>query len=65
MMSDSVRIVLELEPQADPISGRLYSDGSPPRRFDGYVQLIGLIQSFEQTRAPQREPSDQPPKADP
>jgi hypothetical protein len=47
LMTHTLRIVLELEPDADPVHGRLFSDGSKPRPFDGYVQLIGLIEALQ------------------
>jgi hypothetical protein len=62
-VSDSLRILLELEPDTDPVRGRLHCDGSQPRRFDGYVQLIGLLESLAPRDALRHELPDEPPEA--
>lgn len=45
-MNEVTRVVLELEPDTNPISGRMLLDGFGSRRFDGYVQLIGLLEAI-------------------
>jgi hypothetical protein len=39
MSGEQVRIVLYLDPAADPIGGSLGGDGSPARPFSGWLAL--------------------------
>lgn len=39
----SVAVVLELEPGADPIRGRLSIAPAPAREFSGWLQLSALL----------------------
>ncbi len=43
---DVHRLTLEIDRHHDHPSGSLYGDGLPPRRFEGYVQLIGALEEF-------------------
>ena len=46
MDGQSQRIVLELEPGAEPISGLASAPPSSAVRFDGLIQLIAAIDSL-------------------
>jgi hypothetical protein len=54
MTAESQTLTLELLIGTDPISGVVSVDGAAPRRFDGYVQLIGAIETLH--RAPPERP---------
>jgi hypothetical protein len=43
------RIVLELDPQDDPITGRVVADPAPPRDFSGWVALTEAIEKARGT----------------
>jgi hypothetical protein len=45
-MTGTLRVILELEPDALPIQGRVGLEGGVSRRFDGYVELIGVLETF-------------------
>jgi hypothetical protein len=47
VMCDVLRIMLELEPGAEPVRGTVCAEGADARRFDGYVQLIGLLEELQ------------------
>lgn len=52
--SGPIVLVLELSPNADPIAGRLHVDDLDARAFDGYLQLMSLL---EQVRRAKRDES--------
>ncbi len=56
-MADTVRMVLELEQGSDPVVGHLQRDGGPSLHFDGYVQLIGLLETINLRSAEAPEPT--------
>jgi len=40
------RIVLELEPDQESLTGRVYRDGQPARQFTGWLGLIAALQAL-------------------
>lgn len=51
MLSSTIRLVIELDPGSDPISGTLQPqpDGEPTR-FAGWLQLTQALESIRQSR---------------
>lgn len=47
MIDGSFHVILELEPGAGPIQGRVGREGAEFCRFDGYVQLIGQLEAIQ------------------
>jgi hypothetical protein len=45
-MTGALKVTLELEIGADPICGEVYANGFPRRKFNGYVQLIGVLEAL-------------------
>jgi hypothetical protein len=39
----TVRLTVEIETGADPISGRVCVEGEPPREFTGWLELTRLL----------------------
>jgi hypothetical protein len=54
-MAEPRRVVIELDPGPDPIAGLLLMDGSGPRRFEGYTQLIAALE-VARAAAPEAPP---------
>ncbi len=50
-MPSPLHLTLELELAHEPIEGRLSHPGGEPRRFVGYVELIGALEELR-TQAP-------------
>jgi hypothetical protein len=47
-----VRLALELNPGACPISGALLHDGEPPREFHGTLDMLAAIEEARTAVAP-------------
>jgi hypothetical protein len=62
MTAERVRIVLELDPAADPIAGSLTGPRAPARSFSGW---IALGRALEQEIAQAREVAGDPVGAEP
>jgi hypothetical protein len=45
-MTGTLRVILELEADVLPIQGRVGPEGGSSRRFDGYVELIGMLEAL-------------------
>jgi hypothetical protein len=45
VMSEHVRLTIELDPDGDPISGRLWAENLAERWFSGYVELMAALVS--------------------
>jgi hypothetical protein len=58
MSAETIRIVLHLDPSADPIGGSLGGDDAPARPFSGWLAL-GRALEHELALA-RREPRDAP-----
>ena len=57
-MDTPLRITLELEPDGEPIAGRLYADECPEHSFYGWLEFAAAIEcACEEANAPPREPS--------
>ena len=62
MRADRMHLRLEVDLQAEPISGEVAADGSEPHRFMGYSGLIAALESIRNGEpppaptAPQRPP---------
>jgi hypothetical protein len=48
-VSRIARLTLELDIDAQPVSGQLQLDGSIPRDFDGWLELTSLIETIRNT----------------
>jgi hypothetical protein len=59
MATDSLTVTLELMIGAEPICGVVQADGAAPRRFDGYVQLIGALEALHQAPAKRLDTSSE------
>jgi hypothetical protein len=46
-MHETLRVILELEPDVSPIRGLVGPDDGQACRFDGYVQLIGHLEALQ------------------
>jgi hypothetical protein len=45
-MVDMTRLTLELDSQAEPISGRIQLEGGPVRDFSGWMGLLSALEEL-------------------
>jgi hypothetical protein len=57
-MQPSYRVTLELEAGASPIQGWVAAADGHRSRFDGYVQLIGRLESLQGIRGTNADADD-------
>lgn len=59
------RIVVDLQPGADPIAGRVCADGQHPHAFTGWTGLFAVLRAVtSQDGRPQTMPRDSAGKPD-
>ena len=64
MVEQPLRITLELEPDGEPIAGRLYGDECPEHRFYGWLEFAAALEcACEKASAQPREPPPSEPQA--
>ena len=51
-MPDTIHLVIELEPDREPIAGVLRSRDVPTRAFDGWLELASAIEDARHCAAP-------------
>jgi hypothetical protein len=53
-----IKLVLELYPAADPVAGRLHLDDRDPLTFNGYLELMSLLEEVRRTQRPGKPPRE-------
>ena len=56
--SPSKRVLIEIDPSAEPIAGVLRHGAGPARSFSGWLELVALLESERQLAAAANPPLD-------
>jgi hypothetical protein len=49
-MAQILRVIVDLDAGADPITGRVAAIDAPPREFTGYVSLIAAVEELRRNQ---------------
>ena len=53
------RLWIEIDPAAEPISGVIHHGSEPARRFDGWLELVALLETERRPGSDPFVPRDQ------